>query len=68
MGRRMLSFQEDKSRIARCWPMSIDAMRKADWADIVCKIDMEKAYDHANWGYLNWVLDQTGFGTVDELD
>lgn len=25
-------------------------------------MDMEKAYDHVNWGYVDWVLDQMGFG------
>lgn len=40
----------------------IDAVRKVDWASIMCKIDMEKAYDHVNWAYLNWVLGKMGFG------
>lgn len=31
----------------------IDVMRKVDWDDMVCKIDMKKAYDHVNWGYLD---------------
>lgn len=33
----------------------INAMTKARWLGIVCKVDMEKAYDHANWGYVDWV-------------
>lgn len=27
---------------------SIDAMLKAGWLEIACKVDMEKAYDHVN--------------------
>lgn len=34
----------------------IDAMGKINWLGIVYKIDMEKAYDHENWDYLDWVL------------
>lgn len=41
---------------------NIDAMLKVDWAKVVCKVDMEKAYDHVNWGYIDWVLDKMGFG------
>lgn len=40
----------------------IYVMQKEDWPGIVCKVDMEKAYDHVNWGYLDWVLGQMGFG------
>lgn len=28
----------------------------------MCKVDMEKAYDHVNWGYVDWVLNQMGYG------
>lgn len=34
----------------------VDAMMKASWSRVVCKVDMEKAYDHVNWGYVDWVL------------
>lgn len=27
---------------------SIDAMLKAGWPGIICKVDMEKVYDHVN--------------------
>lgn len=40
----------------------IDVMTKVRWPRVVCKVDMEKAYDHVNWGYVDWVLDQMGFG------
>lgn len=28
---------------------------------MVCKIDMEKAYDRVNWGFLEWILIKKGF-------
>jgi len=34
----------------------VDAMMKAGWSGVVCKVDIEKAYDHVNWGYVDWVL------------
>lgn len=39
----------------------VDAMLKAGWSGVVCKVDMKKAYDHVNWGYVDWVLNQMGF-------
>lgn len=41
----------------------VDVMAKVGWPGVVCKVDMEKAYDHVNWGYVNWVLDQMSFGS-----
>lgn len=32
------------------------------WEGVICKVDMEKVYDHVNWSYVDWVLDQMGFG------
>lgn len=40
----------------------IDAALKAGRSGVVCKIDMEKAYDHINWVFLDWILLKMGFG------
>ncbi|NAW49846.1 hypothetical protein FGF92_24795, partial [Salmonella sp. gx-f5] len=29
---------------------------------ILCKLDMEKAYNHVNWNFLLYLLDMCGFG------
>jgi hypothetical protein len=36
-------------------------MRSGALGDI-CKLDLEKAYDHVNWGFLLYLLQQCGFG------
>lgn len=48
---------------------SIDAMFKVGWPGVVCKVDIEKAYDHVNWGYLDMSSRENGVqGQVEELD
>lgn len=41
---------------------AIDVMLKVEWLGIVCKVDMEKAYDHSNWRYPDWIQEKMGFG------
>lgn len=40
----------------------VDARLKEGTSGLICKIDLEKAYDHMSWGDLDWVLQQMGFG------
>jgi len=40
----------------------IDSRIKARKAGVVCKLDLEKAYDHVNWDFLLYVMKRMGFG------
>ena len=35
---------------------------------VVCKLDMEKAYDHVNWDTLFYLLEMMGFGGFNGRD
>ncbi|RVW77035.1 Guanine nucleotide exchange factor SPIKE 1 [Vitis vinifera] len=41
---------------------AIDSMLKGDEAGVLCKLDLEKAYDHINWDFLMLVMQNMGFG------
>ena len=41
---------------------AIDSLLKGDEASVLCKLDLEKAYDHINWDFLLTVLQKMGFG------
>ena len=40
----------------------LDSRLKCRTPRVVCKLDIEKAYDHVNWDTLFYLLDRMGFG------
>ena len=41
---------------------AIDSILKSNRGAILCKLDIEKAYDHVDWSFLLAVLEKMGFG------
>ena len=41
---------------------AIDSIVKSNKGAILCKLDIEKAYDHVDWAFLLAVLEKMGFG------
>lgn len=40
----------------------VDGLKKMKKYSLVCKIDLEQAYDRVDWDFLRWVLLKKGFG------
>lgn len=40
----------------------VDSRVKSKQPGVICKLDIQKAYDHANWNYLVNMLQKMGFG------
>ena len=41
---------------------TIDSLLKRNESGVLCKLDLEKAYDHINWDFLLTVMQKMGFG------
>ncbi|RVW72725.1 Glycerol-3-phosphate acyltransferase, chloroplastic [Vitis vinifera] len=41
---------------------AIDSLLKRDETSVLCKLDLEKAYDHINWDFLLTMMQKMGFG------
>lgn len=40
----------------------VDGLKKVKKSGLVCKIDLEKAYNRVDCDFLQWVLHKKGFG------
>jgi hypothetical protein len=40
----------------------VDSQIRSEDSGLLCKLDLEKAYDHVNWDFLLYLLQRCGFG------
>uniref|UniRef100_A0A2N9FE24 Reverse transcriptase domain-containing protein n=1 Tax=Fagus sylvatica TaxID=28930 RepID=A0A2N9FE24_FAGSY len=55
-----MAFFQFCGNIVRSNIMQIDRLRQGD-PSVLCKLDVEKAYDHVNWDFLLYLLQCCGF-------
>ena len=42
---------------------TIDSRIKGKLKEVICKLDIEKVYDHVNWNFVLVLLEKMGFGS-----
>ena len=56
------AFVEGRQILALIANEAIDSLLKRNESGVLCKLDIEKAYDHLNWNFLLFVMQRMGFG------
>ena len=49
-------------QLKKLWYEGVDSRLKNNEGGMLCKLDIEKTYDHVNWKFLMATLQKMGFG------